>query len=250
MRNTILSPAFVSLLVVTVSLTVALRLYRGNPTGNQPARSNDSALFTVLQAHNGHSHQDWLRFTQQGTLMYYTEISAGSRQVWESRLTLSSDHSFVRYDKAILNRNQRIRFDGNTLVSSAFEAETQLEVKTLDGVEAASIKFQIATCGPLPVLKRLSDPRTQVVHDGETANGNRFQVNTVNGSWYFYTNPNHLIERLEIGDINITYEDYRAVDGLILPFFQRVKKGDRLLYEIKFDTFDLNPVFAAGFFTR
>lgn len=250
MRKTLLSPVVIgSLLLMGIGIAAAVRLvYRSNSTENQQAGPNPIGVFTVLQAHSGHNHKEWLRFTEKGTLMYYMDTSAGSQRVFERRLRLSTDRSFVRYDKATLNRNQSFLFHEHTLVRTTFEAETQLEVRVLDGVEAASIKFQIATFGLLPILKRLSDPSTEVVYVDSTSKGNRFQVKTVSGSWYFYTNPNHLIDRLEVGDIDITYGDYRTVDGLNLPFYQRVKKADRLLYEIKFDTFDLNPVFAAGFF--
>ncbi|HYJ89013.1 MAG TPA: hypothetical protein VEW46_23305 [Pyrinomonadaceae bacterium] len=251
MRKILLSPVVVSilLLLLGIGIAAAVRLvYRSNSTANQQAGPNPVEVFTVLQAHGCHNHKEWLRFIQKGTLMYYPDISAGSQRVFERRLSLSTDRSFVRYDKATLNRNQRFLFDGRTLVRTTFEAETQLEVRVLDGVEAASIKFQMATFGLLPILKRLSEPSTQVVYVGTASRRNRFQVKTDRGSWYFYTNPNHLIDRLEVGDINVTYGDYRTVDGLNLPFYQRVKKGDRLLYEIKFDTFDLNPVFGIGFF--
>jgi hypothetical protein len=140
-------------------------------------------------------------------------------------------------------------FDGNTLIRTTFQAGTQLDVKAVDGTEAASIKFQIATFGLLPILKRLSDPATQVTYVGATEKGNRFQVKTGGGSWYFYSNSNHLIDRLEVGEINITYGDYRTVDGLTLPFYQNVRKGETFLYELRFDTFELNPVFATGFKT-
>ncbi len=250
MKNTLSSPVVViSLFFVTISLVVAVRVvYRTDSTANQQAGPNPIGIFTILQVHSGHMHQEWLRFTQQGTLMYSTNFSAGSQQVLKSRLRLSTDHTFVRYEKVTLNRHQSFLFDGNTVVRTTFEAETQVDVRALDGIEAESIKFQMATFGLLPILKRLSDPSTQVVYVGAASKGNRFQVKTAGGSWYFYTNSNHLINRLEVGDIEITYEDYRTVDGLNLPFSQRVKKGDRLLYEIRFDTFDPNPVFAAGFF--
>jgi hypothetical protein len=251
MRKTFLSPFVIkNLLLVSIGMTAAVILvYRSNSTVNQHAEPNPTSVsvFTVLQAHSSR-HEEWVRFTENGTLMYYTDSSAGSQRVFERRLQLSMDRSFVRYDKGTLNRNQSFLFNGYTLIRTTFEAEIKLEARVLDGVEAASIKFQIATFGLLPILRRLSEPGTQVVFVGATSNGNRFQVKTVSGSWYFYSNSKHLIDRLEFGDINITYEDYRTVDGLNLPFCQRVKKGDKLLYEIKFDTFDLNPVFAAGFF--
>ncbi len=175
--------------------------------------------------------------------------STASQYVSESRLRLAADHSFVKYDRTTLNRNQSFVFDGYAMVRTTFEGETRLEVKVLDSVEAAGIRFQVATFGLLPILRRLSDPSTQVVYLGTTSKGDRFKVKTAEDDWYIFTSPNHLIDKLEVEDLSITYEDYRTVDGLSLPFLQRVKKGDRLVYEIKFDTFDLNPVFAAGFFT-
>jgi hypothetical protein len=241
-------------LLIAVGMTVSLRfVYRNRSTAGpgRPAAHNPigTSILTVLQAHSGHNDKEWPRFTQKATLRYYPAISAGSQREFERELRLSQDRSVVRYDKATLDRKQSFLFDGHTLVRTTFDAGTQVEARVIDGVEAASIRFQIATFGLLPVLRRLSDPNTQVVYLGATSMGDRFQVTTVAGSWYFYANSNHLINRLEVNDINITYGDYRAVEGLKLPFYQQVKKGDKLLYEIKFETFDLNPVFDAGFFT-
>jgi hypothetical protein len=115
-------------------------------------------------------------------------------------------------------------------------------------MEAAGIKFQIMTSGLLPILKGISDPSSKVICLGTTSNGDRFEVKTVNGSWYFHSNVSHLIERVEMGEIKITYSDYRTVDGVTLPYYQKVQEGDRFLYDIKFESFDLERVFETGFF--
>jgi hypothetical protein len=168
--------------------------------------------------------------------------------MFERRLTLSLDGSFVRYDKATLHGSQSYRFDGHTLIQTTFDANTQVEAKMIGGIEATSIRFQMATFGLLPILKRLSEPGTNVVYLGPTSKGNQFQVKGSGGFWYFYVNSSQLIDRLEVNDLNITYGDYRTADGLTVPFYQQVKKGDKLIYEIKFDPFDLHPTFAADFF--
>jgi hypothetical protein len=252
MRKTFLRAVVISsVLFMGVGVTVAVRLvYRNISAAGRAAALNpiSISIFTVLQAHNGGNDKEWPQFTQTGTLMYYTNISASSPHVFERKLRLSMGRSIVRYDKTTLNRNQSFLFNGHTLVRTTFDGDAQVETKVIDGVEAASIRFQIATFGLLPILRRLSEPSTQVVYVGATSKGNRFQVKTVGGSWYFYANSNHLIDRLEVNDINITYGDYRTVEGLTLPFYQQVKKGDKLLYDIKLETFDLNPVFAVGFF--
>ncbi|HBB87916.1 MAG TPA: hypothetical protein DC047_09900 [Blastocatellia bacterium] len=241
----------IGVLIAVAGLAAVVRLVnRSNSTTNRKARTNSLqvSVITLLQAHGGRGDRDWARFRQQGTLSYPIEASAGSQRRFERKLDLSTDGPVMRYDRATLYTNQSYLFDGNTLVRTTFQAGTQLDVKAVDGTEAASIKFQIATFGLLPILKRLADPTTQVIDVGATEKGNRFQVKTRGGSWYFYSNSNHLIDRLEIGQINITYGDYRTVAGLTLPFYQNVRKGETLLYELKFDTFELSPVFASGFF--
>lgn len=251
MKKTFLTPIVMTSLALVVGIAAMVILaYCRNSYKNQQAGANPVgvSVLTVLQAHNGHNDNEWPSFTQKGTLRYYANTSAESQPAFESRLTLSTDRKFTRYDKATLNRNQSFLFDGHTLVRSTFDAEARVEASVIDGVQAASIKFQIATFGLLPTLKRLSEQSAQVVYAGATSKGNQFQVKTAGGAWYFYTNSNDLIDRLEVNDISITYGDYREVDGLKLPFYQQVKKGDKLLYEIKFETLDLKPVFDVGFF--
>lgn len=236
----------IGVLLAVAGLAAVVRLVnRSNSTTNRQARPSVS-VFTLLQAHGGRGDREWTRFRQEGTLSYHIGASADSQHQVERKLSLSTDGPVVRYDRATLNINQSYLFYGNTLIRNTFQAGTQLDVKVVDGTEAASIRFQIATFGLLPILKRLSDPATQVVYVGATEKGDRFQVKTGGGSWYFYSNSNHLIDRLEVGEIIITYGDYRTVDGLTLPFYQNVRKGETLLYEIRFDTFELSPVFASG----
>jgi len=233
----------IGVLLAVAGLAAVVRLVnRSNFTTNRQARPNSVSVSTLLQAHGGRGDREWTRFRQEGTLSYHVEPLAGPQRRFERKINLSTDGPVVRYDRAALNINQSYLFDGST----TFQAGTQLDVKAVDGTEAASIKFQIATFGLLPILKRLSDPATQVIYVGATEKGDRFQVKTGGGSWYFYSNSNHLIDRLEVGEINITYGDYRTVDGLTLPFYQNVRKGETLLYELRFDTFELSPVFASG----
>jgi hypothetical protein len=242
----------IGVLLAVAGLAAVVRLVnRSNSTTYRQARPNfiRVSVFTLLQAHGVRGDREWARFKQEGTMSYHIEASAGPQRRFERKINLSTDGSVVRYDRATLNINQSYSFDGNTVIRTTFQAGTQLDVKAVDGTEAASIKFQIATFGLLPILKRLSDPATQVIYVGATEKGNRFQVKTRGGSWYFYSNSNHLIDRLEVGEINITYGDYRTVDGLTLPFYQNVRKGETLLYELKFDTFELSPVVTSRFNT-
>jgi hypothetical protein len=253
MRNTLSHLVMIiGVLLAIAGLAVVVRLVnRSNSTTKRQARPNSGSVsvFTLLQAHGGRGDRDWTRFRQKGTLSYHVEALAVPQRQFERKFNLSTEGPVVRYDRAALDIKKSYLFDGNTLIRTTFQAGTQLDVEAVDGTEAASIKFQIATCGLLPILKRLSDPATQVIYVGTTEKGDRFQVKTGGGSWYFYSNSNHLIDRLEVGEINITYGDYRTVDGLTLPFYQNVRKGETLLYELKFDAFELSPVFASDFKT-
>ena len=199
------------------------------------------SVSTVVQTHAGRGPRNWTRFNLKGALQYRWNISTDAQGRFERKLTLCDEGPVVRYERVTLNTSQSYRFDGKTVVRTTSQSGTQLEVKTLDGVEAASIRFQIATASLLPILKLLSDPETKVVYLGPTSKGDRFEVTTKSGHWSFYSNLNHLIERVEVGEINITYGDYRAVDGLTLPYYQKVTKGDTVLYDVRFDTFELNP---------
>lgn len=241
---------FTGLLLIAIGVAGVVKLSGRNnaPTFRQPEPNSSQALvLAMLQAHNGGSDRAWTRFSQKGTQTYSVRAS-NKTQKFDRKLSLATDGLVVRFDRSTVAMNHSYLLDGNSLVRTTLQTGTRPEAKAVNGVEAASIKFQIATFGLLPVLKRLSDPGAKVFFVGATSKGNRFKVTTINGSWYFYTNEKHLIDRLEVGEVNITYADYRTVRGLILPFKQYVRKGEILLYEINFDTFVLNPALAADFF--
>lgn len=241
MKITSLYVATIIGLFLVVIAGVVRSVNRSKSPTVQQANSSRILVSTVVRTHGGHDARDWTRFSLKGTLRYHVNASTDSQSQFERKLALSGDGSVYRYDRVTLNTSQSYLFDGKTVVRTTSQSGTQMEVKALDGVEAASIKFQIATASLLPILKLLSDPTTKVSYVGRTSKGDRFEVTTNNGSWSFYSNSNHLIDRLEVGEINITYGDYRAVDGLTLPYYQKVAKGETFLYDIKFDTFELNP---------
>lgn len=251
MGKTFYLVAVTGLLLFTVG-TTALVLRRVNRHSSSTLRQSESnsgrvLVLASLQAHGGRSDRSWTRFFAQGTLTFNRHLSNRLLQ-FERKFSLASDGPVVRYDRASVDTNESYLFDGNTLVRTITQTGGQRGVKTMDGAEAAGIKSLIAACGLLPFLKRLSDPGTKAVYIGRTKKGDQFEVKTDKGTWNFYSNSNHLIERLYGGEFSITYGDYRTVDGVTLPYYQEVWKGETFLYDIKFDSFDLNPVFVPGFF--
>ena len=243
MKITFLVLAIGGVLIVGGGISWKLRLayHRSSSTPSQVKTSDHViSLSLVLKAHGG-QRERWQRFRQQATMLYYKESVAGSPSLVERRLELSRYRSFVKYERAMGDWSQRFLFDGDSLIRTTFRSGKQLESKTLEDDEAKSIKSHIATFGLLPILRRIADPGMEVVYLGATSKGGQFQLKSATGSWYFYTGPDHLIYQLEGEGVTIVYSDYRLVDGLNLPFHQSVKRGDRKLYEIRFDMFDLNP---------
>jgi hypothetical protein len=251
MRKSFLTVIVISGLVFAgcsiAALVKFVRQYK--TTANRQATATAGVtVFTVLQAHGAHNDKVRSAFGQNATLTYYSNTSTGPQFLVERKLSFATDGSIIRFDKTTLNRTDSFLCDGKTTVRTTFDAGTQLGSKVLDHYEAAGIKFQVATFGLLPILKRLSNTSTQVVYLGVTSKGQRFEVKTAKGPWHFYVDSTNLIVRVEADDINITYSDYRTVYGLNLPAYQQVKKGNKLLYEIKFETPDFNPAFPPDLF--
>lgn len=212
----------------------------------------DITVNTVLQAHGVDKDKAGSAFKQDAILTYYEESPTGPKPMAQQELNFSTDGSLFRLDKTIFNttpnRTQSFLFNGQTLVQTTREGGTQLDAKVPDNLEVAFVKFQMDSFDLLPVLRHLWDPSMQVVYLGVTSKGNQFLIKTAVGDRFFYTDSNNLIVRFEADETNITYSDYRTFDGLNLPFQQHVKKGDKLLYEIKFGAYDFNPVFAPEHF--
>jgi len=242
--------AITGLLLLTIGTTaIVRRVNRRSSSTLRQSESNSSRVLILpsLQAHGGRSDRSWTRFFTQGTLTFNQYLSNQSLR-FERKVRLASDGAVVRYDRATLDITESYLLDGNSLVRTVTQQGNQRQAKTMDGAEAARIKSLIAACSLLPLLKRLSDPGTTVMYIARTSKGDQFEVKTDKGTWYCYANANHLIERLDGGEVSIRYGDYRTVGGVTLPYYQEVWKGETLLYDIKFDSFDLNPVFVRGFF--
>lgn len=251
MKKNFLSLIVISGLFLSGGGFVTVKLiHRRNVTANSKAvpKPTDVSVLTILAAHGGYNEREHSRYIQTATMTHYTNSSTGPQRVLDLKVKIAVDGSLVRYEKTTFNRQLSYWFDGQTVLRTVTEGGIAQKIKALDSHEAAIIKFQIVTFGLLSILKRLVSPRSQVSYVGSTSNGDKFQVTTVKGFWYFYTDSNHLINRLEVENMTITYGDYRTVGGLKLPFYQQVKKGDKLLYEIKLDTVELNPTFDADLF--
>lgn len=211
-----------------------------------PSEATVAALSTVRQSHSPGIDQPWSRYTQRAV-----RVPAGAPGSLEQKVSLFTDGTIVRYEQGdIAVFGQVFIFDGRTIVEHTFRSGVESESRTLEGLDADTIKFQMATFGVLPLLKRLSAPGAQVTLIGATANGEQFRVDSVAGSWFVYTDRYHLIERVTVGDVSLDFQDYRNVDGLMLPFVQSVTQGTQPKYRLNLDSVVVDPTFAPDFFFR
>jgi len=127
---------------------------------------------------------------------------------------------------------------------------SRLEDWQLHGVE-----FGIVTFGVIPLLRHLQNPTAETtgIKDGDGGQ-ERLEIKIASGLWKLYLNDQHLIEKVEIVQdrhfLKIEFSDYRLVEGVFLPFKQRLFENEKLFQEFAFESFDLSPSFSSDFFTR
>jgi hypothetical protein len=149
-------------------------------------------------------------------------------------------------------REQYDQSDGNASYHAVIEkGKLTGPVNLMTDADARAVDARIITFGLVPILKLLLDPSTEVVYVGRTVCGqDKFEVKTTTRSWILYTDASHLIRRIEIRDWFIEYAGYRSVDGIQLPFIQRVFNGGQLVQELHFTRITLNPKLPADYFSR
>jgi len=140
-------------------------------------------------------------------------------------------------------------FDGQSAFHTEVEEGAVVKADRMGGEQFRDVELNIKTFGLIPILNQISDPATQAVHVGRTTRReDKFEVRTAAGSWTLYADQRHIIRKLKIGDRTIEYGAYRDVEGVRLPFIQRVYVGGRLKYELAFSRIELNHIFPPGFF--
>lgn len=149
-------------------------------------------------------------------------------------------------------REQFDLFDGSAPYHAVIEQGRLAEAAhPMTDSEARGVEFGVKTFSLVPILKQLSDPATESVYLGRTVYGqDKFDVRTTTDRWTLYTGAEHLICRLEVRDKVIEYANYRSIDGVRLPFIQRLSIGGHLFQEIVFTRIDLNPKLPSGYFSR
>jgi len=120
-----------------------------------------------------------------------------------------------------------------------------------DDARRRDVKLMVDTSSLLLILQRCVETSVHVVAAERAAQGlDKFTLATANGTLIIYADQSHLVRRVEMGDKVFQYAEYRTVDGLQLPFIQRLSVGSRLFYEWYISNIDLHPTFPLGFFNQ
>jgi hypothetical protein len=147
-------------------------------------------------------------------------------------------------------REQFDSFDGAKPYHAVIENGGLIEAADSTSNSERGAEFGVKTFGLVPILKQLLDPATEVAYLGRVYGRDKFDVRTATDRWVIFTDSEHLICRLEARDRVIEYANYRPVDGVRLPFIQRLSIGGSLFQETVFSSITLNPGLHRGYFNR
>lgn len=163
------------------------------------------------------------------------------------------DNTYKRHTADPLRQREQFDlFDGSMPYHAVTEnGRLAQEAKQMTDEQAGGVEFGVKTFGLVPFLKQLSDPATAVVYLGRTAYGqDKFDVKTATDRWTLYADMEHLICRIEFRDKAIEYASYHFVEGVRLPFIQRLSIGGQLIQELVFTKIAFNPILPPGYFSR
>ena len=221
----------------------------------QPA--SPVSIGEVLRAHNAPQNPDLLSACDGEAVRLTSRPRGIDHEIpsfFERHVSVVwAGNAYRRYTADPLRlREQFDLFDGSVSYHAVAERGILAEeVNPMTDFQSKSVEFGVKTFGLVPVLKQLSDPTTEAVYSGRTAyRQDRFDIKTATGRWTLYTDTEHLISRIEVGDKVIEYASYRSVDGVRLPFIQRLSTGGQLIQELVFIRIAFNPKLASNYFRR
>lgn len=211
----------------------------------------------VLSAHNVSQNPDvFSSFDAEAVRLTSRppEIDRQLQSFFERRVTVvMAGDAYKRHTADPLRlREQYDLFDGSVPYHAVIEnGKLVAQANPVADSESRGVEFSIKTFGLVPILKQLSDPATEAVYLGRTAYGqDKFDVKTSTDRWTLYTDAERLISRIEVRGRTIEYASYRLVDGVRLPFIQRLSSGGQLVQELNFTRITLDPKLSSSYFSR
>lgn len=241
---------------IIIAMSVAVMICAGLFASALVTENRDRpAIGNVLKAHGV--------TTETGSLSAFfieavklTSIEGGPTEelpgFFERKTTLASDGRFFRRSKIDSQGllEEVVLLDGLRAYRVVRESgQSDAEAEELQGNERDGVRFIAATSGLAPVLARLNKEKTAFAYKGETSRGwSLFTARTDIGNVSIFADRERVIRRIEAAGFTIEYAGYREVDGVLLPFIQRVYRGSRLLYELFFINQSLKPQFTDDYF--
>jgi len=228
--------------------------------GNADHPAPDKLINDIRQAHNIWQHPKELSASIEAVKLtsIYSEPGSGLPNFFERNVTISINGNAVRLDKidpSGLIKESEI-FDGRRLHRAESRQGKQVEMEDRAGAAQASatqyetVEFGIKNLGLLAVLNHLSNPAAEIKYLGLTSRKeNKVEVGVGVGSFILYADRDHKIRKVEVGKYIIEYAGYRSVEGVMLPFIQRVFVRGQLVYELVFTRIALDRAFPADYFS-
>lgn len=236
---------------VVLSVVMSAGLFRPTSEREHPAVS----ISVVLRAHNAPQDPNSLtNYASEGVMVVPYEGSSDGKahNFFVHRVSALVRGGSFRYDTVDFNGSLRETYisDGTVCNRSLTGRKGLVNAERRIGeMQFKLVESRVWRFGLLPFLRRLSDPRTEATYLGRTESGNdKFEVKTPSGTWTLLSDESGLIQRLEIGKGTIVFSDYRSVEGVQLPFNERVLIDGRQFYELSFDNINLKPKLDGGLF--
>jgi hypothetical protein len=148
-------------------------------------------------------------------------------------------------------RKQIDLFDGQN--AYRYEIEEGNSTGRLNRVEDSqyqSVNASVTLFGLLPIINLLQDATTEIISIGRAEGLDIVSMKTDSGIWTLYADQEHLIRKVERGQIAILFADYRTVEAVQLPFKQSLYLGGRLTFDLSFIQINLHPVFSPDYFSQ
>jgi hypothetical protein len=241
-------------------LALGVLLFAGLVTTSSGKVSKTTPIIStgdLLHAHNVPQRSESLSASTAEAVRLtsvYSDFSSGLPNFFERKLSVSiSGKSFRRHMANPLGLREQIEVsDGGDAYQTVIEMGKLVEEASQMGdSQLKAVEFSIRTFGLIPFLNQLSDTSAECVYLGRTARReDKIEVKTNGGQFILYADQEHVIRKVEVDNRIIEYADYRPVEGVLLPFIERVFVKGKLMYELVFTRIELNPVFPAGYFSR
>lgn len=227
------------------------------PVGEANRPASAASIGDVLRAHNAAQTADALSaFSAEGVRLTLRPAGVDRElpSFFERQVSFDQVGNSFRLHTAdpLKLREQFNLSDGGVLYQAVAEGGGIIQqADRMTDSQSGGVEFSVKTFGLVPILKQLLDPATEATYSGRTAGGqDKFDIRTATDRWTLYADVEHLIRRVEMRDRAIEYASYRPVDGVRLPFIQRLSVGGQPFQELIFTRIKLNPELPPGHFSR